>query len=263
MASSSRKRPARSQATPLAELATPPPRRRFAPAVRRWLKRLAIAALVVFVVLPVLWFAVFRFVPVPVTSFMIRGTVAGWLDDAPYRLRHDWVPLEEISPRLQRAVIASEDQKFPEHYGLDFEAMSKALDHNKRGRKVRGASTISQQTVKNIFLWPGRSYVRKGLEAWLTVLMETLWSKERILEVYLNSAEFGRGVYGAEAAAQQYFRKPASKLSAREAALLAAVLPAPRKRNPAKPSAYVSAHAGWIQSQMDQLGPVERKLSGD
>lgn len=246
----------------MSALAARPPRRRFGPVLRRWLKRLLIAGFVLVVVLPALWFAVFRFVPVPVTSFMIRGTVAGALDNAPYRLRHDWVPLTAISPRLQRAVIASEDQKFPEHYGLDFEAMGKAFAHNKHGRKVRGASTISQQTVKNIFLWPGRSYLRKGLEAWLTLLMETLWSKERILEVYLNSAEFGRGVYGAEAAAQRYFHKRAVQLTSREAALLAAVLPAPTKRNPAKPSAYVSAHAGWIQSQMDRLGPIEQTLSG-
>ncbi|MFZ5723214.1 MAG: monofunctional biosynthetic peptidoglycan transglycosylase [Pseudomonadota bacterium] len=229
----------------------------------RWFKRLAVAGIVLLFFVPVIWFVVFRFVPVPVTSFMIRGSVSGWLEEKPYRLQHDWVPIEQISPRLQRAVIASEDQKFLEHYGLDLEAIEKALVHNQRSRRVRGGSTISQQTAKNIFLWPGRSYVRKGLEAYLTVMMETLWSKERILEVYLNSAEFGRGIYGAEAASRQYFRKGAAQLTAREAALLAAVLPAPRKRNPARPSAYVSSHAAWIQGQMERLGPVERVFTAD
>lgn len=229
----------------------------------RWSKRLAVLGIVVLLVLPVLWFAVFRFVPVPVTSFMVRGTIAGWLEEKPYTLRHDWVALEQISPRLQRAVIASEDQKFLDHYGLDLEAIEKAMAHNQRGKRVRGGSTISQQTAKNLFLWPGRSYVRKGLEAYFTVLMETVWSKRRILEVYLNSAEFGRGVYGAEAAAQFYFRKSAAQLSNREAALLAAVLPAPRKRNPARPSAYVARHASAIQAQMARIGPVEQAFTAD
>lgn len=231
--------------------------------LRRWVRRLAILFLAVLLVLPLAWFAVFRFVPVPLTSFMVQGTVAGWLDDKPYTFRHDWVPIEAISPRLQRAVIAAEDQKFPEHYGLDTEALEKAWRHNQRGRKVRGGSTISQQLVKNLFLWPGRSYVRKGLEAWYTLMMETAWPKRRILEVYLNSVEFGRGVYGAEAAAQHFFRKPAAKLTAREASLLAAVLPAPSRWNPARPSGYVQSRANWIQRQMAGLGPVEREFTAD
>lgn len=214
-------------------------------------------------VLPLLFFIVFRFVPVPLSSFMLIGSVSGQLEDKPYELRHDWEPLENISPRLQRAVIASEDQKFLDHYGLDIEAMQKALSHNKRSKRIRGGSTISQQTAKNLFLWSGRSYLRKGIEAWLTVLMETVWSKERIIEVYLNCAEFGRGIYGAEAAAQFYFHKPASRLSAREAALMAAALPAPRKRNPAKPSAYMQGRAAWIQGQMARIGPVERAFAAD
>lgn len=229
----------------------------------RALKLLVLAGVLLFVALPLLYFAIFRFVPVPLTSFMVQGTVAGWLDDKPWTLRHEWVDLERISPWLQRAVIASEDQKFADHYGLDLEAMEKAMAHNQRGKRIRGGSTISQQLAKNLFLWPGRSYVRKGLEAWLTLQMETLWSKERILEVYLNSVEFGRGVYGAEAAAQHYFGKPAARLTAREAALLAAVLPAPRKRNPARPSAYVSKRADWIQQQLRRLGPVEKAFTDD
>lgn len=229
----------------------------------RWFKRLVLAGFAIMFVLPLLFFIIFRFVPVPLTSFMVIGSVSGMLEDKPYQLRHDWVPLEDISTRLQRAVIASEDQKFLDHYGLDIEAMQKALQHNKRSKRIRGGSTISQQTAKNLFLWSGRSYVRKGMEAWLTVMMETVWSKERIIEVYLNSAEFGRGVYGAEAAAHFYFNKPASKLSSREAALMAAALPAPRKRNPAKPSGYMQSRAGWIQGQMARIGPVERAFAAD
>ena len=229
----------------------------------RWLRRLFFGGLLVFLVLPVLFFLVFRFVPVPLTSFMAIASVEGLFDDKPYTLRHDWEPLERISPRLQRAVIASEDQKFIEHYGLDIDAMEKAFAHNKRGKRIRGGSTISQQTAKNLFLWSGRSYVRKGVEAWLTLVMETLWDKHRIIAVYLYIAEFGRGIYGAEAAAQFYFHKSAAKLSAREAALLAATLPAPRRRNPAKPSAYLQSRAGWIQGQMTRLGPVERAFADD
>jgi monofunctional biosynthetic peptidoglycan transglycosylase len=231
--------------------------------LRKWAWRLALGFVLLFAVLPLVWFAVFRFVPVPFTSFMVQASVAGWLDEKPWRLQHDWVPLAEISPQLQRAVIAAEDQKFGEHFGLDFGAIEAALDHNGKGRRVRGASTISQQTVKNIFLWPNRSYLRKGLEAWLTLMMETLWSKERILEVYLNSAEFGRGVYGAEAAAQHYFGKSAARLTRRESALLATVLPAPTRRNPARPSAYMQERARWIEAQMARLGPVEQAISPD
>lgn len=231
--------------------------------VWRWTRRLLLLVLAVLLLLPLAWFAVFRFVPVPLTSFMVQGTVSGWLDEKPYELRHDWVPLAAISPQLQRAVIAAEDQKFPDHYGLDTEALEKAWRHNQRNRKVRGGSTISQQLVKNLFLWPGRSYVRKGLEAWYTLQMEIVWPKQRILEVYLNSVEFGRGVYGAEAAARHYFGKPAAKLTSREAALLAAVLPAPTRRSPAKPSAYVQSRANWIQRQMARLGPVEREFVAD
>lgn len=230
---------------------------------RRWFKRLVIAGISVFLILPLLYLAIFRFVPVPMTSFMAWASIDAVLDKKTFVLRHDWMPLNKISSRLQRAVIASEDQNFLDHYGIDMDAMEKAFVHNQRSSRVRGASTISQQTCKNLFLWSGRSYVRKGLEAWLTLLMETMWSKQRILEVYLNSAEFGRGIYGAEAAAQFYFRKPAARLSAREAALLAAVLPAPRRRNPAQPSAYVQLRASWIEAQMVRLGPIERVFSAD
>jgi monofunctional biosynthetic peptidoglycan transglycosylase len=168
------------------------------------------------------------------------------------RITKDWVAIEEISPALPRAVIASEDQNFIEHYGLDFKAIEKAKKYNERhkGRKVKGASTISQQTAKNVFLWPDRSYLRKGLEVYFTFLIEVLWSKERIMEVYLNVIEMGEGIYGAEAAAQEYFRKPAAKLTQSEAALIAACLPNPRRWSPARPTTYISRKQTWILKAM-------------
>ncbi len=151
-------------------------------------------------------------------------------------------------------MVASEDQRFPDHGGFDFKQIEKALDDAERGGRARGASTISQQVAKNLFLWNGRSYLRKGLEAWYTVLIETLWSKRRILEVYVNIAEFGRGVYGAEAASQAFFHKPAAKLSRGEAARLAAVLPSPKRMRAESPSAYVLRRQGEIERQMAALG---------
>lgn len=163
-----------------------------------------------------------------------------------------WVPLEDISPWLQVSVIASEDQKFPRHFGFDIESIQKSLDEN--SSRPRGASTITQQVAKNLFLWNGRSYIRKGIEAWFTLLIEVLWSKERILEVYLNIAEFGPGVYGAEAAAQTFFGKAASQLAPLEAGTLAAVLPNPKRMSAAKPSAYVQSRAYTIYKMADKLG---------
>jgi monofunctional biosynthetic peptidoglycan transglycosylase len=191
--------------------------------------------------------ALLRFVPVPVTAFMLQD------DERPRQ--HDWVPWEEISRHAAVAVIAAEDQKFLEHDGFDFEAIDRALTDARRGRRLRGASTISQQVAKNLFLWPGQSWPRKGLEAWFTLCIETLWPKRRILEVYLNSAEFGRGVWGVEAASRRYFRKPAAKLNRPEAALLAAVLPNPRRFRVANPSAYVRQRQDWILWQMRMLEP--------
>jgi monofunctional biosynthetic peptidoglycan transglycosylase len=162
-------------------------------------------------------------VPPPVTPLMVIRAVEG------KGLDHRWKPIRKVSPALPRALIAAEDAKFCDHRGFDFEALQKAYANNEKGGKIKGGSTISQQTAKNIFLWPGRSYVRKGLEAWFTVLIETLWGKQRIMEVYLNSIEFGPGIYGAEAAAQRYFGVGADKLSAVQAARLAAILPSPLK----------------------------------
>lgn len=229
--------------------------------LKKWRRRMVLGFFVLFVVLPLVWFTVFRFVPVPFTSFMLQASIAGWMRDPPQVLRHDWVPLAEISPHLQRAVIAAEDQKFAGHAGLDLAAIEAALEHNRTSVRVRGGSTISQQTVKNIFLWRNRSYLRKALEAWLALLMEIVWTKERILEVYLNSVEFGPGIYGAQAAAQYSFGKPAARLTRREAALLATVLPAPASRRAARPTSYMLERARWIEAQMVRIGPVEQVIS--
>jgi monofunctional biosynthetic peptidoglycan transglycosylase len=173
-----------------------------------------------------------------------------WGFDIHYRWRN-W---ERLSPHLPIALVAAEDQKFPVHNGFDFEAIDKAMAHNQRSRRLRGASTISQQVAKNLFLWPGRSYLRKGLEVWYTVLIEWLWPKRRVLEVYANIAEFGDGVYGGEAAAQAFFGKPALRLNRSESARLAAVLPKPRSYSAKNPGKYVQKRARWIERQVRQLG---------
>jgi len=198
----------------------------------------------------------FRFLPVPFSAVMAERQVSAWLTgDFAYQVHSDWVSIDNISPWMGLAVIAGEDQKFPEHWGFDTDAIQKALAFNDRNEvKVRGASTISQQTVKNLLLWDGRSWLRKGLEAGLTVGIETFWSKRRILTVYLNIAEFGDGIFGVEAAAQRYFKKPASRLTQSEAALLAAVLPNPIRFKVNAPSRYVFQRQQWILRQMGQLG---------
>jgi monofunctional biosynthetic peptidoglycan transglycosylase len=199
-----------------------------------------------------------RWINPPVTAFIAEAQAAAWSSrDANYVYRHNWVDLDRISPNLPLAVVASEDQKFPEHWGFDVPAIEKAYALNQHSHKVRGASTISQQAAKNLFLWSGRSYFRKGLEAYFTVLIEVLWPKRRILEVYLNIAEFGYGTYGAEAAAQRFFHKPASRLSRDDAAVLAAVLPNPERYSAAAPSRYVQQRREWILGQMQALGGPE------
>lgn len=200
--------------------------------------------------------AVFSVLPVPFSAVMIERQVSAWLTgDFGYVAHSDWVSMDEISPWMGLAVIAAEDQKFPEHWGFDVSAIEKALAHNERNEtRIRGASTLSQQTSKNLFLWDGRSWVRKGLEAGLTLGIETVWSKKRILTVYLNIAEFGEGIFGVEAASQRYFHKPASKLTMSEAALLAAVLPNPIRFKASAPSGYVRSRQAWIMRQMRQLG---------
>lgn len=221
----------------------------------RWLRRLVFALVIAVPGLTVLPVLVFSVVPTWTSSFMLRYQAERLGSERKLpALQHDWVSWEEIAPAAKLAVIAAEDQKFPEHFGFDIEAIEKALEYNRHSRRTRGASTLTQQVAKNLFLWPGRSWFRKGLEVGYTLLIETLWSKRRVLEVYLNVAEFGRGVYGVEAAAQKYFRKPAAQLSAQEAALLAAVLPSPARLRVDAPSAYVQNRAAWIRGQMNGLG---------
>jgi monofunctional biosynthetic peptidoglycan transglycosylase len=199
--------------------------------------------------LSILSVIVFRFVPVPVTPLMISRSIETrtWWN-------HDWVPIEEISPNLQWAVVASEDQNFLTHNGFDFQAIEKAIEHNKKSKRIRGASTISQQVAKNVFLWQGRSWVRKGLEVYFTFLIELFWSKERIMEVYLNSIEMGNGVYGAEAASKYWYGKSAKKLTQREAAGIAAILPNPRKFRARNSSPYIERRKDHIVRQMNNIG---------
>jgi len=200
----------------------------------------------------------FRWVNPPLSAVMAETSIAATLArDHGYALNHAWVDLTRISPNLALAVVAAEDQKFPEHWGFDVAAIEKAYALNQHSHRVRGASTITQQVAKNLFLWSGRSYFRKGLEAYFTVLIEGCWPKRRILEVYLNIAEFGYGIYGAEAAAQHYFHKPAARLTRADAALLAAVLPNPQRFRVDAPSRYVEQRRGWILSQMQALGGPE------
>ncbi len=203
----------------------------------------------------------FAWVPVPYTGVMLERQLSAWFDaDFAYHEQHQWVPIEKMSKHLLQAVVASEDQKFLQHSGFDLTAIEKALAFNARSKKVRGASTISQQTAKNVFLWTGRSWLRKGLESGLTVLIEGAWGKERILEVYLNSIEFGEGVFGVEAAAQRYFKTSAAKLSKSQAALLAAVLPNPHRLLVRAPSNYVRGRQQWILRQMSQLPSISEQL---
>jgi len=200
---------------------------------------------------------IFKFVPVPFTPLMTIRCIEQKVDGKPVILSHDWVPLEEISTNLQRAVIASEDQNFLTHNGFDFKALEKAFENNQKGKKIKGGSTISQQTAKNVFLWPGRSYIRKGFEAYFTVLIELIWGKERIMEVYLNSIEMGDGVYGAQEASRVWYRKDAANLTKREAAGIAAILPNPRKFRATNSSSYINRRKNAIERQMWYIGKIE------
>lgn len=199
----------------------------------------------------------YRFVPVYITPLMIIRVAEQVADGKPIRLERGWVPIDKISPKMVRAVIASEDNLFLDHYGFDIEGMKKAFENNKKGKKLKGGSTISQQTAKNVFLTPSRTYVRKALEAYFTVLIEIFWSKERIMEVYLNVIEMGNGIYGIEKASEIYFNKPPQKLTSFQAALVAASLPNPRKYSITHPGPYMrkrQAHILWL---MPKLGKIE------
>jgi monofunctional biosynthetic peptidoglycan transglycosylase len=217
-----------------------------------WLKR----GLITVVGAWLLGIVVFAFLPVPFSAVMVERQVGAWLSgDFGYVAHSDWVSMDDISPQMALAVMAAEDQKFPEHWGFDVAAIEKALSHNeRRPTRIRGASTLSQQTAKNLFLWDGRSWLRKGLEAGLTSGIELVWTKRRILTVYLNIVELGDGVFGVEEASQRYFNKPAKRLTASEAALLAAVLPNPHRFKANAPSGYVVQRQQWIMRQMRQLG---------
>ena len=220
----------------------------------RWLLWRPLLAAIVLTVMPVLCL---RWIPPPTSAFMMEKRIASFFRGEPQRvIRYRWIGWESISPQMRLAVVAAEDQKFPHHWGFDFESIADAVQHEGPRGRLRGASTITQQVARNLFLWPGRSYVRKGLEAYLTVLLELLWPKRRILEIYLNIVEFGDGVYGVSAATQSFFGKRPSELQTQEAALLAAVLPNPARLHVRNPSAYVRERAGWIEEQMTQLGPA-------
>ena len=212
----------------------------------RWIVLSFLGSTIFFVIL-------YRFVPVPITPLMVIRCAQQVGRGEKIRLKHHWVPMKEISPQLGIAVIASEDQRFLEHHGFDFKAIEKAIDENKKGKRRRGASTISQQTAKNVFLWPGSSWLRKGLEVYFTALIELFWSKERIMEVYLNSIEMGDGIYGAEAVAQQHFGRSAKKLTATNSALIAATLPNPLKFSSANPSRYMLKRQSAIMRQMKNV----------
>lgn len=200
---------------------------------------------------------IFRFVPVPVTPLMLIRCVEQVFSSDDLRMKHDWVSIDEISKNLSLAVVCSEDQNFMNHSGFDMKAIERSVDAVKRGvKRVKGASTISQQTAKNVFLWPGRSWIRKGFEVYFTILIEFVWSKERIMEVYLNSIEMGNGIYGAEAAANFYWKTSAKNLSRTQAAAIAAILPNPLKYSANPPGPYVQERIGWIVGQMGQWGSL-------
>jgi len=201
----------------------------------------------------------FKWVPVPFTPLMVIRAIEQKAGNKGVTFSHKWEPLDRISVNLQKAVIASEDGTFLTHNGFDFDAIQKAMISNEKGRKIKGGSTISQQTAKNVFLWQGRSYLRKGLEAYFTVLIEIVWGKERIMEVYLNSIEMGDSVYGAEAACQYWYRKSAANLSKNEAAGIAAILPSPRKYKATNSSSYINKRKNSIVKRMRYIGVLDYK----
>ncbi len=218
----------------------------------KWVRNL----ILFFFILSIGMVVLYKFVPVYYTPLMFIRVYEQIKADRKAVIDHTWVPITGIAQPLVQAVVASEDNLFLTHSGFDMDQIKKARDEAEKGKRIRGASTISQQTAKNVFLWPGKNYVRKGLEVYFTFLVELIWSKERIMEVYLNSIEMGDGIYGAEAVARLHFNKPASKLTAPEAALIAATLPNPRRYNSARPSAYIVKRQGQILSLMGKLEKI-------
>ena len=213
-----------------------------------------------FIILSVAWVVIHKWIPVYVTPLMV---IRYFEEDSKKTWQHEWVPIDEISKNLQLAVICSEDQNFLKHNGFDLKAIEKAYDHNKKGKRIKGGSTISQQTAKNVFLWPHRNWFRKGLEAYFTFLIELIWSKERIMEVYLNSIEMGKGVYGAQAASNYWFKKTANQLSKQEAAAIAAILPNPRTYKASPASNYIQNRKSWIIRQMGYYGYVDYRKNDE
>lgn len=225
------------------------------------LKKIIVRLLLFFFISSIGAVILYRYIPVYLTPLMVTRAIGHILDGEKPRLHHQWVPLEDISRHLPMAVIASEDNRFAEHHGFDFKAIKQAIDERKEGKRQRGASTISQQTAKNVFLWEQSSWVRKGFEAYFTVLIELFWSKERIMEVYLNSIEMGDGIYGAEAVAELHFNTTASRLTRGESALIAASLPNPLRFNSAKPSSYLLKRKRKIMRLMNlvpKFPPIEK-----
>ena len=221
---------------------------------RTLMKKILLYALLAFVVCTVLPVLFLRWISPPTSAFMVESWMSNMLSGKNQPTQYHWVTWDRISPWMGLAAMASEDQKFPFHHGFDFESISDAVHKHEEGGRLRGASTISQQVAKNLFLWPGRNLVRKGIEAYFTVLLELFWSKLRILEVYLNIAQFGEGIYGVYAATQTYFHKLPSELTRQEAVLLVTVLPNPKIFNVLHPSPYMEERVSWIESQMKQLG---------
>ncbi|GHC22472.1 monofunctional biosynthetic peptidoglycan transglycosylase [Aidingimonas halophila] len=216
--------------------------------------RIAVMTAIGFVIMSLVLVLLFRVVPVFGSMVMAERKVQAWLSGETLTVEQQWQPWPRLSDHAKLAVIAAEDQRFPDHRGFDLEQIHKAWEASRNGGRLRGASTITQQTAKNLFLWSGRSWVRKGLEAWFALLIETLWPKQRILEVYLNIVEWDKGVFGLEAAAQHYFNVPASELTEMQASRLAAVLPNPREWHAARPGPYVENRSLWIRQQMRNLG---------
>lgn len=222
-------------------------------AVLRGIQKFLRWAVILFFVTSLGAVVLYRWVPVPLTPLMVIRCVQQMSRGEQVRLRHHWVPKEEMSAYLPMAVIASEDQLFLQHHGFDFDAIEQAVKENRAGKRQRGASTISQQTAKNVFLWPGHSWVRKGLEVYFTALIELIWGKDRIMEVYLNSIEMGDGIYGAEAVAQWHFGCTAADLTRANCALIAATLPNPLRFNSQSPSPYMLKRQTWILRQMKRV----------
>lgn len=213
--------------------------------------------LIWFLSVTVLWVLAYRFINPPITLLMIERNIERKSEGKSFKTDKKWMPFEDISDNMKRAAVSAEDQLFLKHMGFDINAIEKAYESNEKGKKVKGGSTISQQTAKNVFLWPGRSWLRKGFEAYFTLLIEILWSKERILEVYLNVIEMGDGIYGAEAAAQTYYGKSCSSLTRGEAALIAACFPNPLRWAPQHPTPYIQHRQYLIMRNMRRLGPLD------